>query len=113
MACRTGHGPRDTTWKYLDASAYPAYARTVAAFAARYSGSVGRIIVWNEPNLSIEWGGRKVDPAGYAAMLKAVYPVVKAANPHVEVVAAGLAPTVQHRRRHGGSERHRLSRAPV
>ena len=86
--------PPGTTWKYLDASAYPAYARMVAAFAARYSDSVGRIIVWNEPNLSLEWGGRKVDPAGYAAMLRAVYPVVKAANPRVEVIAAGLAPNV-------------------
>ena len=85
--------PTNTTWKYLDPSAYPAYARVVAAFAARYSGSVGRVIVWNEPNLSLEWGGRAADPAGYAAMLKAVYPVVKAANPRVEVLAAGLAPT--------------------
>ena len=86
--------PADTTWKYLDAGGYPAYARMVAAFAGRYRGEVGRIIVWNEPNLSLEWGGRKVDPADYTAMLRVVYPAVKAANPQVEVVAAGLAPTL-------------------
>lgn len=86
--------PQGTTWKYLDAGGYPAYARVVAAFVGRYRGEVGRVIVWNEPNLSLEWGGRKVDPVGYAAMLRAVYPAAKAANPQVEVVAAGMAPTL-------------------
>ena len=74
-------------------SGYPAYARLVAAFAARYRGLVTQIVVWNEPNLSLEWGLRPVDPAGYAAMLRAVYPAAKAANPDIEILAAGLAPT--------------------
>lgn len=87
--------PADTSWKYLDATGYPAYARLVAAFAARYRGVVGEIVVWNEPNLSLEWGLRPVDPAGYAAMLRAVYPVAKAANPDVQILAAGLAPTTE------------------
>lgn len=85
--------PAETSWKYLDTSGYPAYARLVAAFAARYRGLVTQIVVWNEPNLSLEWGLRPVDPAGYAAMLRAVYPAAKAANPDVEILAAGLAPT--------------------
>ncbi len=87
--------PANTSWKYLDASGYPAYARLVAAFAARYRGLVTQIIVWNEPNLSLEWGLRPVDPTGYAAMLRAVYPEAKAANPDVEILAAGLAPTTE------------------
>ncbi|MDQ6908608.1 MAG: hypothetical protein M3176_17435, partial [Chloroflexota bacterium] len=87
--------PADTSWKYLDAGGYPAYARLVAAFGARYRGLVTQIVVWNEPNLSLEWGLRPVDPAGYAAMLRAVYPVAKAANPEIEILAAGLAPTTE------------------
>ncbi len=85
--------PANTSWKYLDESGYPAFARLVAAFAARYQGLVGQIVVWNEPNLSLEWGLRPVDSAGYAAMLRAVYPVAKEANPDIQILAAGLAPT--------------------
>ncbi len=87
--------PTGTSWKYLDEPSYPAYARIMAAFAARYGDAVGQIVVWNEPNLSLEWGLRPVDPAGYAAMLKAVYPAVKAANPTMQILAAGLAPTTE------------------
>jgi hypothetical protein len=86
--------PANTTARYLAPSAYPDYARLLSAFAHRYRGKVGYIIVWNEPNTSFEWGYRPPDPAGYAAMLKTVYPAMKAANPDVKVVAAGLAETL-------------------
>jgi hypothetical protein len=46
--------------------------------------------IWNEPNISINWD---VQPwqNGYARLLKAAYPAVKAADPGARVVMAGLA----------------------
>jgi hypothetical protein len=85
----------ETTLTYLDADDYDAFAAFAAAFVARYEGQVRHIIIWNEPNLSFEWGYRPVDPEGYAALLRAVYPRVHAANPEVVVLAGALAPTLE------------------
>lgn len=83
--------PDNSPSRYLAASEYGQFAQFLATFARRYAGKVQYLQVWNEPNLSFEWGYRPPDPAGYAAMLKAVYPVVKAANPAIKIVSAGLA----------------------
>jgi len=61
------------------------------ALADRYKGRVAAYEIWNEPNLDYEWGNRPPDPAGYVALLKAVYPRVKEADPHALVVTAGLS----------------------
>ncbi|MGI8587177.1 MAG: hypothetical protein ACR2M0_05750 [Chloroflexia bacterium] len=87
--------PKDTTWKYLDPDHYADFAAFVAAFAARYRGRVQYLIVWNEPNLSAEWGVRPPDPAAYAALLRQTYRAAKAANPDCTVLMAGLAPTLE------------------
>jgi polysaccharide biosynthesis protein PslG len=87
--------PRDTTWKYLDPDHYADFAAFVGAFAARYRGRVGYYIIWNEPNLSAEWGARPPDPAAYTALLRAAYHAAKAADPACLVLLAGLAPTLE------------------
>lgn len=69
---------------------YKNYARRVAE---RYRGRIRAYIIWNEPNLAIEWGGQRPDPVAFVELLKAGYEAVKAADPDVPVVAAGLAPT--------------------
>jgi hypothetical protein len=46
--------------------------------------------VWNEPNFNIYWGYRP-SAAAYAAMLRAMYPAIRAVDPHAEVVTAGIA----------------------
>jgi hypothetical protein len=60
----------------------------VGALVARYP----RVIYWefyNEPDrVGNCYGG---NGSGYAAMLRAVYPIVKAANPNANVVMGGLA----------------------
>ncbi len=85
-----------TTANFLDESHYPDFAEFAAAFAARYTGgALAGIIVWNEPNLSFEWGYRPVDPAGYVELLKAAYEEIKAAAPEVLVLAGALAPTLE------------------
>ncbi len=86
--------PPGATPLYLDEESYEAFGRYAAAFARRYAGQVDYIILWNEPNLSMEWGFRPVDPAAYVAMLRVVTPMVKAANPDVQVLAGALAPSL-------------------
>lgn len=86
---------KQTTDTYLDADHYADFAEYVGRFAARYRGRVDYLIIWNEPNLSLEWGYRPVDPAAYVTMLKLAYQAAKAANPDVKVLAGALAPTLE------------------
>ena len=86
---------QETTLTYLDAEHYADFANFVAAFVARYRGRVDHVIIWNEPNLSFEWGYRPVDPAGYVELLRTVYPRAHQANPEVVVLAGALAPTLE------------------
>lgn len=87
--------PPDTPLTYLGPEAYADFAAFAAAFAVRYHGRVTHLIVGNEPNLNYEWGYRPTTPADYVALLRVVYPAVKAANPDMVVLAAPLAPTLE------------------
>jgi len=69
---------------------YAVFAGTVAQ---RYGGQIRGYIVWNEPNLAKEWGGRPPDPAAYTELLRRAYEAIKAADPEATVVSAGLAST--------------------
>lgn len=86
--------PKETTPRYLDEEHFPDYTAFVAAFARHFRGRIHHIIVWNEPNLSFEWGYRPVDPAAYTRLLRLTYEQVKAVAPEVQVLAAGLAPSL-------------------
>lgn len=84
-----------STLNYLPDESFDAFAVFVADFAARYAGVIDHIIIWNEPNLSFEWGYRPVDPEGYVRLLQAVYDKAHAANPNVVILGAPLAPTLE------------------
>jgi hypothetical protein len=86
--------PKDTSPLYLDEDRFADFGRFAATFVKRYAGKVRHVIIWNEPNLALEWGYVPPDPAKYAAMLRTVYPLIKAANPDVRVLAGALAPTL-------------------
>jgi polysaccharide biosynthesis protein PslG len=86
---------QQTTLNYLPDESFDAFADFVAMFAGRYAGVVDQIIIWNEPNLSFEWGYRPVDPAGYTRLLQATYSKAHEANPLVMILAAPLAPTLE------------------
>lgn len=86
--------PARTSHLLLDEAGYDDFARFAAAFADHFRGRVRYLVIWNEPNLSQEWGFRPVDPAGYAEMLRRVYPAVKTANPEMAILAGALAPTL-------------------
>ena len=85
--------PLETSDRYLDPDHYVDYAEYVVAFLERYRPQgVRHVIIWNEPNLTFEWGRRTPDPQAYAALLKVVYPRVKAAVPDAIVLAGALSP---------------------
>lgn len=65
----------------------------LTAFATRYKGRVRAYQIWNEPNLAREWCKRPPNPEEYAAMLKASYAAIKAADPNALVISGGLTPT--------------------
>jgi hypothetical protein len=69
--------PKDTTFRYLDEDHYEDYGDFVYAFVEHFQGRVDYFVIWNEPNLSFEWGYRP-----------------KEANPNCYVLNGGLAPTI-------------------
>ena len=87
--------PPDTPLNFLTPDSYEVFAEFAAAFASRYAGKVSHLIIWNEPNLSYEWGYRQTTAEAYVELLRTVYPAVKAANPDMMVLAGALAPTLE------------------
>jgi Tol biopolymer transport system component len=69
------------------------FADFMTALVTRYKGQVAAYEIWNEPNLTYEWGDLTPDPAAYTEMLKTAYTVVKKIDPEVLVISGGLATT--------------------
>ncbi len=69
------------------------YARFVGQLAGRYCGKVNAIEVWNEQNLSYEWGNQNLNAADYVRLLAAAYSAIKGACPQTTVVSGALTPT--------------------
>jgi len=86
---------QQTTMNYIDESGYDDLGDFVYEFVRHYKGRVHAIILWNEPNLTFEWGFRPVDPKGYADLLRAAYPRARQADPNMIVLAGALAPTLE------------------
>lgn len=68
-----------------------AYNHFVAKVAQRYSNRLDGVIIWNEPNLAIEWNNQPPVAEEYALMLQGAYDTVKAAAPELPVLLAGPA----------------------
>ncbi len=67
------------------------YAAFVSYLATRYGTRLAGIEVWNEPDQANEAYFAGPDkPERYAAVLRAAYPAIKAANPNVLVLAGSL-----------------------
>lgn len=85
-------------WAGAPPSNGDAFASFASAVASRYNCAqptrcIQAFQVWNEPNLAREWGGKRPNPAEYAAFLGKAYRAIKAANPNAIVISAGMAPT--------------------
>jgi hypothetical protein len=88
LVLRLDHAPQ---WAApLDISAYTAF---VGRVAARYRDRVSAYVIWNEPNLALEWAGQPPNPARYVQFLCGAQEAIRAADPQALVVSAGLAPT--------------------
>lgn len=72
-------------------------ARFAAAFAMRYGDRIDLYQIWDEPNLQSHWGGRDVDPAEYAMLLKTTAGAIREADAdgQATILLAGLAPTME------------------
>jgi len=64
--------------------------------ADRYKGRIVAYQIWNEPNLTREWGNEPPDPAGYVALLAECSEEIRRADPNAVLISAGLAPTGTH-----------------
>lgn len=84
-----------TTLQYLPYDHFDSFARFTGAFVERYRGRIGMVIIWNEPNLSFEWGDRPVDPEAYTDLLHLSYEAAHKANPDIVVLGGALAPTLE------------------
>jgi len=65
------------------------YAAFVGGLAEHFGTRVSAYEIWNEEDSSTFWAGGP-NPAAYAQLLKATYPVLKAADPSATVVLGGL-----------------------
>jgi len=71
------------------------YGDFVFEFVRRYKGRVRHIQIWNEPNLTAEWGFQRVDAVAYTRLLEVAYRRAKEADPDVVVLSAPLAITLE------------------
>ncbi len=87
--------PADSASSYLPPDRVRDFGDYVQAFANRYGDRVAGIVIWNEPNLALEWGFQPVNPEDYSQLLGAAYQrVQQSEHPDVLVLGGALAPTL-------------------
>lgn len=79
---------------------FAAYGRFVAEVAKHFKGRVRYYQIWNEPNLTEEWGGKPVDPKAYVELLRVACQAIKKVDPNAYVLSAPLAQTVENNPAH-------------
>lgn len=85
----------DNQWPHTPPDNFNDYGDFVHAVVSRYRGQVKYYQLWNEPNLSIEWGGKPVDAREYVQLLRIGYQRAKEADPEAVILCAALAPTIE------------------
>ena len=68
-----------------------AFAAFMTKFVTKYGDTVSAYEIWNEPN-SIQFSS-PIDPAAYAALLKAAYQAIKPLDPTATIVAGAVGHT--------------------
>ena len=79
-------GPPDRTEDWKD---------FVQQLAERYRGKIQAYEIWNEPNLSREWGNAQPDAKAYTELLRVSHQEIKRVDPAALVISAGLSPTTE------------------
>ena len=85
----------DNRFKTRPPDDFEDYGDFVYAVVARYRGRLRHVQIWNEPNLSAEWGFERVDAVAYTRLLAVAYRRAKEADPDVVVLSAPLAMTLE------------------
>ena len=99
LLARVSSDPETNFWPGVPPSNSDHFADFVFALASRYNcrpgatGCIQAYQVWNEPNLSREWGNKRPNPAEYVEFLGKAYTAIKRANPNAIIISAGMAPT--------------------
>ncbi len=87
-SCSPAHSGPANAWPPANPSTYATF---VAQVAARYGTHLAGIEVWNEPDQANQLYFAGPEKAvRYAALLRAAYPAIKAANAQVPVLAGSL-----------------------
>lgn len=87
--------PPDSASSFLPSERVPDFGDYVQAFVDRYGDQVEAIIIWNEPNLALEWGFQPLDPEAYSRLLESSYRrVQQSEHPEIIVLGGALAPTL-------------------
>ncbi len=73
-----------------DLTTWANYCRTLAE---RYTGRVKAYQIWNEPNLTREWGGAPPNAASYVQLLRLCSAAIRDADPDAILISSGLSPT--------------------
>lgn len=94
-AARSGSGVADDTLLNPLPREWADFADYAGQVATRYRGRVAGYILWNEPNLALDWGGDPPSPVGYVDLLAAAAPAIRAADPAARIAAGALAPTTR------------------
>jgi polysaccharide biosynthesis protein PslG len=86
--CQSGQSSEANAWPPSHPGDYAAF---VAYLARRYGTHLAAIEIWNEPDqINQEYFAGPEKPQRYAAILRAAYPAIKAANREVPVLAGSL-----------------------
>ena len=64
---------------------YPAWGEYCGTLAERYAGKIAGYQIWNEPNLSREWGGRPVSAQEYIELLQVCSEAIRRKDPESRV----------------------------
>lgn len=91
---RPGDSDNPTTFNTIPEESFDEFAAYAARFTVRYQDALAGVIIWNEPNLTFEWGFQPVDPIGYTKLLSVVSPVIRAAAPDIPILGGALSPTI-------------------
>ncbi|MCB9106707.1 MAG: O-antigen ligase family protein [Anaerolineales bacterium] len=72
------------------------FGRFARALSARYGELINIYQIWDEPNLSANWGHTLVDAPAYAALLREGALSLREVDPDAVIMTAALAPTLEN-----------------
>ena len=71
-----------------------AYAGFTRRVAERYTDQLAAVILWNEPNLALEWNGEIPDAAAFVSLLAAGHDAIRSVDKDLPILLGGPAMTL-------------------